>query len=506
MSKSLLTAVLVAASLVGCGGPTIYPTGSPATAIATLFPNTASSAGSLPVSTASPVVSSPSPVATTAPATATVAPPTATETFPVRSSDLTSIRMAPGPDGHLYVSIPRRSGIRPDGVVVALLDGAGKPGPGWPLRLSGVDDCPYLLALDDSRVRVVCTITEPPSNGGLQAPPGSRIFAFDANAQSLPGWPVETTDPVAAARIVGDDLVMVVAPYAGDAPEQEFVQMVVVRSDGSVTQGVDVPASETSTIGPDGLAFGTTHRDWTSLATVKTDVVAFDRQGVSPGWPITIDGVGSTPEFDAQGRIYVVVGTPTAKPARLVVLDRDGRTLPSSSTVEVAPTGIWDGAGGDDLPGPPIVAADGTVFIPSTAAGRTTVVSMDPDGFMRTGWPYQSTPGIEWTGRCGPGDTGCGHVRTTPVVGPGNILYLLQAAANSSSGGSVVAIGADGHIRNSWPVGLRRTGSMFWSVVVAGSGELWVLAIEAEAHGDSATILYLEADSTVVYRSNIVSP
>lgn len=47
---------------------------------------------------------------------------------------------------------------------------------------------------------------------------------------------------------------------------------------------------------------------------------------------------------------------------------------------------------------------------------------------------------------------------------------------------------------------------MFWSVVVAGSGELWVLAIEAEAHGDSATILYLEADSTVVYRSNIVSP
>jgi hypothetical protein len=496
MAKSFGVTVLCAVLLAGCAGPAVSPIASSPAPISTS--PTAMPGGSAPAATASSAALRPSSAPTTVPPGRTTPPRLATATLPVKSSDVTSILMAPGPDGELYVSIPVKGGV-----VVTLLDGAGKAALGWPLRLSGVDYCPYLLALDDSRVRVVCMIETPPTDG-LDAPAGSRIFAFDANGLSLPGWPVET-EQVGAARIVGDDLVTVVWPYLGDTPDRDVMEMLVIAGDGSVSTGVEVPSRETATIGPDGLAFGVTH-DWTSPVSVKTEVMAFDRQGVPPGWPITIDGNASFPAFDARGRTYFVVGSPDAAPARTVVLDNNGRTLPSSSAdLPIAATGIFRGAG-DEVPAPPIVTADGTTFVVSTAGERTTVVSLDPAGLLIPGWPYRSPLDLAWTGRCGPGDTGCGHVRTAPAAGSGNVLYLSQAPASSSSGGDLVAIGGDAQVRDGWPVGLRRAGSMFWSVVVAGSGELWALAVEPEAGGDSVTALSLEADSTVLYRSNIVRP
>jgi hypothetical protein len=68
-------------------------------------------------------------------------------------------------------------------------------------------------------------------------------------------------------------------------------------------------------------------------------------------------------------------------------------------------------------------------------------------------------------------------------------------------------VGADGRVVEGWPVGLRRAGSGFWSVVVSANGTVYALAIEPEP-GDrsSATILGIAPDSTVRYTTTIVDP
>jgi hypothetical protein len=113
---------------------------------------------------------------------------------------------------------------------------------------------------------------------------------------------------------------------------------------------------------------------------------------------------------------------------------------------------------------------------------------------------------MEWTGFCGNGDTGCGQNRTVPAVDSNDVLYLLYAAAGSSTGGSMVAIGSDGRVRDGWPVGLRRAGSMFWSMAVAPYGLAWALAIEPEKQGYSATVLQIADDSRVLSTTTIVEP
>ena len=85
-------------------------------------------------------------------------------------------------------------------------------------------------------------------------------------------------------------------------------------------------------------------------------------------------------------------------------------------------------------------------------------------------------------------------------------MYLLNAADSPSTGGSVVAIGADGVVRDGWPVGLRRAGAAFSSVVVAPYGLAWALAIEPETKGSSATVLAIAEDSTVLWTTTIVEP
>ena len=87
------------------------------------------------------------------------------------------------------------------------------------------------------------------------------------------------------------------------------------------------------------------------------------------------------------------------------------------------------------------------------------------------------------------------------------LLYLLYEAANSSTGGSIAAIGRDGRVVDGWPVGLKRAGSMFWSIVVAPNGTAYALAVEPEPNGShSATILAIAPDSNVLYNVTIVEP
>ena len=420
----------------------------------------------------------------------------------------TEIRMAPGPEGGLYVSIPAD-----DGQTVALLGRNGKPRPGWPIHLTGVADCGKLLSATDARfpmlgsVWVVCTVPHPDAELG---PTLRRAFAFAPDGGPFPGWPVDIEGGF-EERVLGATLVMIVQLHEGDvvepgAPTRAHITSVDVA--GTVVAGEDVaiPCGECRwALSPEAIAFVTIHRDWSpdDLAVVKTDVFAFDQNGMRSGRPVTIDGNASEVNFDARGLAYLTVGSPEAPPAQLVVMNRDGRVTSTSESRYLAASSTWDGAGGE-TPGPPSVGEDGTAYIISTAEGTTTVFGFEHggDNFL----VYRSSRGMQWTGYCSDADVGCGHYRTVPVAGGGKILYVVQAAAKPSVGGRIIAVGHDGAIRPGWPLELRRGGAMFWSVVANPAGGIWALAIEPERHGSSATVLGIASDSTVRFATTLVEP
>jgi Putative zinc-finger len=413
----------------------------------------------------------------------------------------TLIRLAPGPAGDLYVSIPAS-----DGTVLGRLDETGVPAPGWPVFLPGSELCDQLLPIANGSVRLLCH--RPASEEGLGGMI-TRVHAFDANGQPLPGWPVEIDD-VVVGRMVGDDLVLLVKPYVGDVSEMdtpEPVFMGIVAADGTSRRGAEVSfecCEHSWAVGPDGTGYGTTHRDWET--SVTTDVAGFDTGGLRAGWPITVEGNLSELAFDTEGRVFAVLGSPSAEPARTLVWDRDGRSLPGSADQSIVSTNPWSGAGAD-YPGAPIVATDGTSYIVGSLDERYGAYAFDLSGHGIAGWPYDSALPFQDTGFCPPGDTGCGGFRTAPAVGPGNVLYLVHAPAKASVGGSVVAIGRDGGIVDGWPVTLTRSGSEFWSVVVGPNSTAYAMAVEPEPDGSySATILAIAPDSDILYNVTIVEP
>ena len=200
------------------------------------------------------------------------------------------------------------------------------------------------------------------------------------------------------------------------------------------------------------------------------------------------------------------MGSPDKAPARTMVLDKDGRVLPSGSdALSITSSNRWDGAGGE-TPGQPVVGDDGRLYIVDTRGSGAVVLGVTPNGKPMAGWPYRSSTDIGWAGYCGAADTGCGHLRTMPAIGRGGLLYVIHAPASRSVGGSLVAIGSNTQVRSGWPVGLKRAGSKFWSIAAAPDGGVWALAIEPESHGASATVLSIAADSTVRWSTTIVQP
>lgn len=419
------------------------------------------------------------------------------------------ILLAPGPDGGLYISIPK-----PDSneTVLALLDRNGGLREGWPIIPDGAAGCGELLVAAGGSVRLICDQVRTP-----QAPeigdPDVLALAFGPDGQSLAGWPVEIPCCF-SGRVIGEDLTVLRRHWIDDDVNTGEVagtaSVVTVAADGSVRTGAEVPFVETCCgdewgIGPDGVAYLTVHRGL-DTPFVTTELIAIGMEGVRAGWPIDIEANASGPAFSLDGRVYFVLGSPASAPAKTFVLERDGRPVQAGSDdLGIVSTPAWNGAGGF-YPGLPIVADDGTAFIISTRDG-TEVVALNPAGGTMSGWPYRNDAGLEWTGGCGSGDVGCGQYRTEPAVGPGNVLYMIHAQAARSAGGSLVAISPDGRIREGWPVALKREGSEFWSVVVAPDGTAYTLAIEPEAGGaHSATVLGIAPDSTVLYRTTIVEP
>ena len=513
LSPALLGAVAVLVVL-GCtgrvGSPAPLPT-SPSTApgswasVATrpeaseptsTDPITVGPDSSLPVQTPTAAPTDPPP---------TASPKLVPAAFPVALSAeyvADGIRMAPARDGRLWVFVPARGGG-----VLGLLDAGGVPVRGWPVVLKGSSSCQAILAVGDGTVRAVCSVDRADE---LQVNP--TVFAFDADARPLAGWPVEVGSGV--ATMIGTDLVVAAVRYFGDVVADGEISHAVriqhVHADGTIANGSEQLLKEECCpaawlISPDGIAYQVRHLIASSWAATTVQIIAIDDRGLRAGWPVSLPvDTSDAAAFDAAGDFYLTSRAGSDTPSQTIVLDRDGKRLPASSgSLQIAATGTWDGAG-DVFPGPPIVAGDGTAFVVETG-DQTAIAAIDGAGRPLPGWPYVTNPGVQWLSFCHDGDTGCGSTRSMPVIGPGNSLFVSLAA--DGAGGRLIALNADGHVRGGWPITLSRTGSEFWSVAVAADGTVFALVIEPEKGlTNSATILGIAPDSTVRFAKTLMEP
>jgi hypothetical protein len=411
-----------------------------------------------------------------------------------------TVQMAPGPDGGLYITVTDRAPV--NRTVLALLDTAGRPELGWPIALAGwACGSPgaspsYPAVAADGSVRLICH-TEDTRGNALR----TAAFAFDLHGQPMTGWPVAlptlVQDP---PRVVGQTL------YITDG-----TRVMTVAQDGVLTVGkpYGVPVTGPTVramLGPDGTAYVVyVPSDYPAD---RPEITAFTLDGVREGWPIRLTDIPSRLAFGPDGRLYVTVSPSGAGTTRTLVFDQDGRAIPGGSDpLPVAATGLPDGAGPASYPAAPLVTTDGTAYVIGNVQGDAAIFGLDPLGRLMRGWPYQAAVGLQWQGECPARVTRCSLQLATPAVGPGDVLFLPQAAPAAMAGGSLVELSPDGHVPPGWPITLRRPGAAFWSVVVGPDGTLWALAVEPEAAGQSsATILAITPDGTVRSRITVVEP
>ena len=417
--------------------------------------------------------------------------------------------MAPGPDGSLFVSIPRA-----DGSILARLDRTGRLRAGWPVTIKDTSECALLFAVDDGSVRTVCDATDLPEPE-LEAR-DVRAYAFDAEGRLMPGWPVQLP-PGATGSLVGNALTLLVQQPITDTPATGQVSsrawLATYAADGSLRRGNEVPLLEPCcgviwSVGPDGVAYGVeTLRESEDGAAVSNRIDVIDHSGARDGWPEPFAGTPSGPGFGSGGRIIVSTGSISRDTSRLLAFSTGGTGVAASSPELPIPTteavAIGDCSGARPLP--PLVAEDNTAFLYS--ALDDDVFAIDPAMKTMPGWPYRpATPLVRPDSRYVKEDAFCPGF-AAPSLAPDRTLYLPLQARDATVGGSLVAVDPAGKVAAGWPVELKRPGSEFWAVVVGPGGTAFALAVEAESSTtSSASILGISPDSTVVYRTTIMDP
>lgn len=459
---------------------------------------------------------SPQPSTSTPAASATPTAPANVGSLPIAGSGSavgTGIRMAPGTGGDLYVAIPSGGGT-----VVTRLDARGASHDGWPVTLDKMAACDRLLPADDGTVRVLCA-----EDQSISPSPPIHAFALDPSGRILPGWPVHLVDHGVEAyldgRVIGEILAVFVrgpevAGPPGEEPPGRFA-MVAIAADGTVRIGAKFnplgTGPEHFAIGPDGVAYGIFAQSngdpfqptWSS----QLYPWGFSGEGFG-ATNVIIEGVASRPAFDAAGQIRMVVATEPGGPARLVSFDPRGVNVYRELDVGFVAMPRCLGVEGTCLePAAPVVGSDGTAIV-LAGGGTGTIAAVSADYFdVKDGWPYQSRLAHQTVGVCPTGSVCDSGILAAPALGPDNVLYLIQATAQDAEGGGLVAVGVDGRVVDGWPVGLKRKGSAFWSVVVGADRTVYALAVEPEVDdGSSATIVALKPDSTVHYRTTIIDP
>jgi hypothetical protein len=418
-----------------------------------------------------------------------------------------SAEMAPGTGGRLFVAVGSSTGT-----VVAGFDAQGRLLAGWPVSLGTWTDCWLGTVRLDNSVRLVCR----------NASASVRAFAYDAHGRRLNGWSADISGRAgsefqdydegfrtgAAPRIVGDRLVVLLKRWEPD----QALRLVEVSARGAISVGevLSTPPSElgewdwTRALGADGTAFAVRTR---FDGGQSSQVTAFGLDGPRSGWPVTISTRTSLPVVGPGGRVYIVLNPVSTRVSRVWVYTRGGTRLsawssrlPGEATSDLRGAGAYNAA-------PPVVAGDGSAWLVSDAGG-TTAWALTSAGRARAGWPYRSAAAIADHNPCPVPTTGCSTLRVTPVVGPGDVLYLSQDPTSRAVGGRIVAVGLNGKLRPGWPVTLVKPGARFRSVAVAGNGTVFGLAFEPEGRAGrhSATVVAIAASGTVLYRRTVIAP
>jgi hypothetical protein len=423
--------------------------------------------------------------------------------------------MVPGPDGSLFVSIPRARGA-----VLARLDAAGRTMPGWPISVPKSTRCWFLAPAADGSARLLCDGTDLHSDGS--GPSDMRAFAFDGDGRLMAGWPARIPEGF-VARVVGTDLLVLreqerkdVPAGNPDAPKSD-VWLTRFGADGTVANAIHtlLTASDCGvawSIGPTGTAYGIVE-----TAVSPDDCDAYPRSpgpsrirvlgvgGAEPGEVASVAGLASSSAFAPDGRLVLAVATPDRPRTWLVAMDPGTFKVVARSPRLAAET-VSTGACVDCCswgPPTPIVAGDGTVYLEVFG----TFHAFDAQLRARAGWPFEA-PGAQTAGWSSPDDDGLncwGPVE--PATATDGRLYLPLAAASGSAGGRLLAVGPDGKRLPGWPVKLARGGSTFQDVAVGADGTVYSLVLEPESRTTaSATILAIDPDGKTRYHRTVVEP
>ena len=320
----ILAASLVSISVLTSCASSVTPVPSASSAVATVGPDPSASSSpsaspaATPASTTSPVSSAPS-----------LPPGVASGALPVRGPGKEigyAVTTASGPDGSVFVLVPEPV----TGVVLARLDRAGRPSPGWPIAMTDVEFCRLLLPVGDGTVRLLCSVVE------LADTSTERALGFDVQGRSLAGWPVDPGPGFwSAGRVVGDALVL----YGGDPDSGS--RLAIVGSDGAVRHGALMPEGETTgasgDIAPDGVAYHTrVSTGYEEGSPENSWITGSDLTGVRAGWPVKVDGIASDPAFGSNGRIVLTVGSRVDAASRIIVLDRKAAVIARSAKLPIA--------------------------------------------------------------------------------------------------------------------------------------------------------------------------
>ena len=410
--------------------------------------------------------------------------------------DFGQVRVAPAPGDGLWITVQEGRGT-----VVAHLDDAGKGSPGVEEYAQACEP----FSVEDGSLRMLCQYSNeenPEECVDLCSAP--RLYAYGADGDDPPGFPVWLPSGISTGvnggRVIGTDFVTVVTE-AYDEVVAEFgefgsARLVTVGADGAIRDGVNVPAPlMCCTIGPDGVAYGSTSLDDEGLAT-RTQLIAFDQNGMRPGWPIVVDGTASSPSFGPDGQLAYTSWI--GEGSRILRRNQDGSE--AAPSVDIPSSTEW--APDIDGPMPPLVDERGRALVVT----HDGIVGLDAYGAELPGFPYESRTGLLMRGECPEGDTGCQPWIEPPRLAPRGLIYALETPPEGQ-GERITVVNADGSIRSGWPKTLQREGASWDSVTIGDNRIAYAVAIEPEPNDESSiSILAFAPNGTREWIRTLVEP
>jgi hypothetical protein len=274
--------------------------------------------------------------------------------------------------------------------------------------------------------------------------------------------------------MVGSDLVTVTTE-AYDEVVAEFgeygsARITTVAVDSHVREGQRVPAPMTCcVIGPNGVAYGSTRLEEEGQEP-RTQLTAFDENGMRPGWPIVVDGSAvSDPAFGADGQLVYAAWINDG--SRIARVNPDGSD--AGPPIDLTDSLDWSPDG--DAPIPPLADGRGRVWVVADGS----IIGFDAGNAAIPGFPYVASTGLLERGECPPGDTGCGTWLEPPRLAPAGLIHTLENAPDGK-GARLNVVNRDGSVRSGWPKTLQRPGATWESLTIGNNRRAYAVALEPE--------------------------